>query len=86
MTWYLLGSMHDYARTFLPFAGAFTVMEDSEIDLMENYDSAMKAERAICLSIWQAAARRILPMRAAWNWRKPSCRRRNFLRHGFCQG
>ena len=45
MTWYLLGSMHDYARTFLPFAGAFTVMEDSEIDLMENYDSAMKAEK-----------------------------------------
>lgn len=44
MTWYLLGSMHDYARTFLPFAGAFTVMEGSEINLMENYDRAMASE------------------------------------------
>lgn len=44
MTWYLLGSMHDYARTFLPFAGAFTAMEGSQINILENYDKAMEAE------------------------------------------
>lgn len=44
MTWSLLGSMHDYARTFLPFAGAFTKMESGEINLMDNYDKAVAAE------------------------------------------
>lgn len=44
MTWYLLGYMHDYARTFLPFAGAFSTMEGSEISLMGNYDKAVAAE------------------------------------------
>lgn len=44
MTWSLLGSMHDYARTFLPFAGAFSTMAGSEIDLMANYENALAAE------------------------------------------
>lgn len=44
MTWYLLGSMHDYARTFLPFAGAFVAVEGTEVNMMDNYDQAVAAE------------------------------------------